>query len=66
MDKKLMHPLILINMLINGIAMGILAHNMYTASKIGYSLTFIGLGIFFILFLAYGLIRNRRVKQSIR
>lgn len=66
MDKNRIQPLILIILLINALTMGMLAHGMYTENKIGYSLTFIGLCIFFILFLAYGLIRNRRAKQSIR
>ncbi|KMM37040.1 hypothetical protein [Guptibacillus hwajinpoensis] len=66
MDKTKIQPLILIILLINALTMGMLAHDMYTENKTGYSLTFIGLCIFFILFLAYGLIRNRRVKQSIR
>ncbi|MDP4551959.1 hypothetical protein Q9251_13855 [Alkalihalobacillus macyae] len=66
MDKHRIQHLVLIILLINALTMGMLAHDMYIENKIGYSLTFIGLCIFFILILTYGLIRNRRVKQSMR
>ncbi|TKD71063.1 hypothetical protein [Pseudalkalibacillus hwajinpoensis] len=64
MDGKKIHPLILLNLLFNGIAMGILAHDMYSESKIGYSMTFIVLGILFLLFLTYGVVRNQRIIEA--
>ncbi|MBN8210071.1 hypothetical protein JI666_15055 [Bacillus sp. NTK071] len=66
MDRKKIHPLILLSLFINGIAMGILAHDMYSESKVVYSMTFIVLGIFFILFLTYGVVRNQRINEADR
>lgn len=58
MDRVKIHPLILLSLLINVIAMGMFAYENYNENNLGYTGKFIVLTI-------YGLVRNSKI-NSIR
>lgn len=63
MDRTKIHPLILLSLFINAIAMGMLAFQNYNEHNIGYTKTFILLSLFKILLAGYGLVRNSKINK---
>ena len=63
MDRAKIHPLILLSLFINAIAMGMLAFQNYNEHNIGYAITFIILSLFLILLAGYGLVRNSKINK---
>ncbi|GLH62524.1 hypothetical protein [Parageobacillus sp. G301] len=60
MDKTKIHPLVILNLFINAIAMGMFASDKYSEN---YSITFTVLFVFFISLTIYGLARNSNIDQ---
>ncbi len=64
MDRRKVHPLILLGLLINAISMGMLAYENYYEANIGYTVVFIILCLFLIALAGYGLVTNNRASKS--
>ena len=60
MGRAHFHPLILLSLFINAFAMGMLAYGNYIEKKIGYSITFIILGLFLMILTVYGIVSNSK------
>lgn len=63
MDMTKIHPLILLSLFINAIAMGMFAFENYNENNIGYTVTFIILCLFLIVLTGYGLVRNSKINR---
>lgn len=64
MDRINFHPLILLSLFINAIAMGMFTFENYEENNIGYTVTFIILCLFLIVLIIYGLIRNSKINHT--
>lgn len=64
MDSTKIHPLILLSLFINAIAMGMFAYENYNENNIGYTVTFIILCLFLIVLTIYGFIRNSKINRT--
>jgi type IV secretory pathway TrbL component len=63
MDKTKIHPLVILNLFINAIAMGMFAYDKYSENQIGYSITFTVLFVFFVSLIIYGLASNSNIDR---
>lgn len=64
MDRIKIHPLILLSLFINSIAMGMFAFENYKENNIGYTVTFMILCLFLIGLIIYGFIRNSKINHT--
>ncbi|MGG1686721.1 hypothetical protein [Pseudalkalibacillus sp. NRS-1564] len=64
MNKPKFHPFTLINLFISAVAMGMFAYDMYSESKLAYTLTFVILCLFFTSSAIYGIIRNQKLDRA--
>ncbi|MEH7389332.1 hypothetical protein [Bacillus sp. JJ1474] len=64
MDRIKIHPLILLSLFINAIAMGMFAFENYKENDIGYTVTFMIICLFLIVLTIYGLIRNSKIDHT--
>jgi cobalamin biosynthesis protein CobD/CbiB len=63
MEKKKIHPLILMGLAISAVAMEWRAFENYELNKEGYGIVFFLLGVFFAALAVYGWMRNQRLDR---
>lgn len=64
MEKVKIHPLILAALLFSSIAMAMYAYRNFQAEENGYGIVFALLCVFFLGFVVFGLMRNRKVTNE--
>ena len=64
MVKAKIHPLIILSLLFNAIAMGTFAYENYTENNIRYTVIFMILCLFFIVLTGFGFVRNSKINRT--